>query len=114
MVKPPRGGLTILPFGALRKGSESVNSISWKPVIIAAVFLTAIVYVLPTFIPGFPLQKKINLGLDLQGGMHLVLEVETDKAVAGTIERTAQELKERSRRAEVRRASIEKIDDASV
>ena len=88
-----------------------MKSISWKPVITAAVFLTAIVYVLPTFIPGFPLQKKINLGLDLQGGMHLVLEVETDKAVEGTIERTAQELKERSRRATVRRASIEKADD---
>jgi len=27
----------------------------------------------------FPLQKKINLGLDLKGGMHLVLNVETDK-----------------------------------
>ena len=87
-----------------------MNSISWKPVIIVAVFLTAIVYVLPTFIPDFPLQKKINLGLDLQGGMHLVLEVETDKAVDGTIERTAQELKERSRRAKIRRASIEKLD----
>ncbi len=91
-----------------------MKSISWKPVIIAAVFLTAIVYVLPTFIPGFPLQKKINLGLDLQGGMHLVLEVETDKAVEGTLERTAQELKERSRRAKVRRASIDKTDDARI
>jgi preprotein translocase subunit SecD len=87
-----------------------VNSISWKPVIIAAVFLTAIVYVLPTFIPAFPLQKKIKLGLDLQGGMHLVLEVDTDKAVEGAIERTAQELKDRSRAAQIRRASIEKID----
>jgi preprotein translocase subunit SecD len=91
-----------------------VNSISWKPVIIAAVFLTAIVYVLPTFVPGFPLQKKINLGLDLQGGMHLVLEVDTDKAVEGTVERTAQELKERSRRAKVRRASIAKADAQQV
>ncbi|MBL0713568.1 MAG: protein translocase subunit SecD [Desulfosarcina sp.] len=87
-----------------------MNSISWKPVIIVAVFLAAIVYILPTFIPNFPLQKKINLGLDLQGGMHLVLEVDSDKAVASTIERTAQELKDRSRRAKVRRALIEKVD----
>jgi len=28
----------------------------------------------------FPLSKRINLGLDLQGGMHLVLEVDTSKA----------------------------------
>ncbi len=27
----------------------------------------------------FPLKKHINLGLDLQGGMHLVLQVETEK-----------------------------------
>ena len=25
----------------------------------------------------FPLQKRINLGLDLQGGMHLLLKVDT-------------------------------------
>jgi SecD/SecF fusion protein len=27
----------------------------------------------------FPLQKRINLGLDLKGGMHLILKVETEK-----------------------------------
>ncbi len=27
----------------------------------------------------FPIQKRINLGLDLKGGMHLVLKVETEK-----------------------------------
>ena len=27
----------------------------------------------------FPLKKRINLGLDLQGGMHLLLKVDTSK-----------------------------------
>jgi len=27
----------------------------------------------------FPLEKNINLGLDLKGGMHLILKVETEK-----------------------------------
>src|SRR3989338_9200963 len=27
----------------------------------------------------FPLQKRINLGLDLKGGMHIILKVETEK-----------------------------------
>src|SRR3990167_8565288 len=27
----------------------------------------------------FPLEKRINLGLDLKGGMHLVLKVDTEK-----------------------------------
>ncbi len=30
----------------------------------------------------FPLEKKINLGLDLKGGMHLILKVETAKVAA--------------------------------
>ena len=30
----------------------------------------------------FPLEKRINLGLDLKGGMHLVLNVDTDKLPA--------------------------------
>ncbi|MDD5611259.1 MAG: hypothetical protein PHH69_07025, partial [Candidatus Omnitrophica bacterium] len=28
---------------------------------------------------GFPLKKRINLGLDLEGGMHLLLKVDTSK-----------------------------------
>src|SRR3989344_5747058 len=32
---------------------------------------------------GFPLNKQINLGLDLKGGMHLVLKVEIEKIAAG-------------------------------
>ena len=41
----------------------------------------------------YPPKKAINLGLDLQGGIHLVLGVEADKAIASEIERTAEELK---------------------
>jgi preprotein translocase subunit SecD len=41
----------------------------------------------------YPPKKTINLGLDLQGGIHLVLGVETDKAVASQTERAAEELK---------------------
>ena len=35
---------------------------------------------------------KIKLGLDLQGGMHLVLEVQTEKAVESFMERTKNDL----------------------
>ncbi|MFQ5559745.1 MAG: protein translocase subunit SecD [Nitrospinota bacterium] len=34
-----------------------------------------------------PVNEKIKLGLDLQGGMHLALEVETEKAIESTMER---------------------------
>jgi preprotein translocase subunit SecD len=42
----------------------------------------------------FPLGQRINLGLDLQGGMHLVLEVEAEKAVDSTTERLVAEVSE--------------------
>ncbi len=34
----------------------------------------------------FPLEKRINLGLDLKGGMHLILKVETEKLDKDTAE----------------------------
>lgn len=41
----------------------------------------------------WPLEEKISLGLDLQGGMHLVLEVETEKAVEFSMEQRAEDIK---------------------
>jgi preprotein translocase subunit SecD len=41
----------------------------------------------------YPPKKTINLGLDLQGGIHLVLGVETDKALASQTDRAAEDLK---------------------
>ena len=63
--------------------------------------MVAIIYILPTLHmriqgeqqPTLWPKKKINLGLDLQGGMHLVLEVDTEKAVESTIERIVHELR---------------------
>ena len=41
----------------------------------------------------YPLKEKISLGLDLQGGMHLVLEVKFEKAVEASLERFADDIK---------------------
>jgi preprotein translocase subunit SecD len=41
----------------------------------------------------YPLKQAINLGLDLQGGIHLVLGVDTARAVANLVERSAEDLK---------------------
>jgi preprotein translocase subunit SecD len=41
----------------------------------------------------YPPKKSINLGLDLQGGIHLVLGVETDKHVASQTDRAAEDFK---------------------
>ncbi len=70
-----------------------MKNFSWRLIIILGVLITAVVYVLPTIKPGLWPHKKINLGLDLQGGMHLVLEVDSEKAVESTVERTTQEMR---------------------
>ncbi|MBI2219094.1 MAG: protein translocase subunit SecD [Candidatus Rokubacteria bacterium] len=41
----------------------------------------------------YPIRDSLNLGLDLQGGVHLVLGVEVDKHVATQTERAAEDLK---------------------
>lgn len=72
--------------------------------------IAAIIYVLPTIEPSFWPHKKINLGLDLQGGMHLVLEVDTDKAVEGTIERIIQEIRSSLKKEHIRYANLSRIE----
>jgi preprotein translocase subunit SecD len=49
----------------------------------------------------YPPKKTINLGLDLQGGIHLVLGVEVDKAIEAQVERTGDSI-----RAELERKGI--------
>src|SRR5262249_45780256 len=41
----------------------------------------------------YPPQKRINLGLDLQGGIHLVLGVDVEKALTGAVERMATDVR---------------------
>lgn len=61
----------------------------------------------------YPLDKKINLGLDLQGGMHLVLEVQNDKAVETTIDRTLREIKRSIAKADIDIQKAERNPDNS-
>jgi preprotein translocase subunit SecD len=85
---------------------------------IAAVF-TALVYLAPTFLfedadkplawwPSFFPQEKIRLGLDLQGGTHLVLEVKVDKAIENALDRLRGELVNLLRERGVSGATLEK------
>lgn len=77
-----------------------MQSMKLRSLLYAAIFVISVVYLLPTFIqvPSFWEQylpsDKISLGLDLQGGMHLVIEVESDKALENTLERYASDLEE--------------------
>ena len=55
----------------------------WKIILVLASLLFGLVFTLPNivparFLPGFLPQQKLNLGLDLQGGSYLLLEVDTE------------------------------------
>lgn len=79
------------------------KKIIWRFAIIGLTLVLAFIFFLPNtpafqYMPGFwkdnmP-NKGITLGLDLQGGVHLVFEVEGDRAVGIATERIAQSLKD--------------------
>ena len=81
---------------------------SWRPILILVVILTAVVFVLPTIQPSLWPYKAINLGLDLQGGMQLVLEVDTEKALESTIDRIALELRQSMKKERIRHSGVER------
>ena len=87
-----------------------MKNFSWKLILVFAVIVTAVIYVLPTLEPDLWPHKQINLGLDLQGGMHLVLEVDTAKAVDGQVERITQEIRDQLRKERLRGVSLDRIE----
>ncbi|MFH1397871.1 MAG: protein translocase subunit SecD [Candidatus Omnitrophota bacterium] len=77
----------------------------YKVVFILGVLGTCVFYT-------FPLDKRINLGLDLKGGMHLLLKVDTshlpDKAKADAADRALEVVRNRIDSFGVREPSIQK------
>jgi len=78
-----------------------LRSLKWRLVFYAAVVVFAVFLFLPTLTSELPAwfykvipAEKIHLGLDLQGGMHLVLEVEAEKAIESYVERVKNNLKD--------------------
>ncbi len=55
----------------------------------------------------YPPDQKVNLGLDLKGGVHLVLRVHTDDALRVETEATAERLRETLASGSVQVGSIE-------
>ncbi|MDD5347226.1 MAG: protein translocase subunit SecD [Candidatus Omnitrophica bacterium] len=81
------------------------NKLLLKTCLIAAVVGLCAYY-------AFPLEKRINLGLDLRGGMHLLLKVETEKlepkARADAADRAIEVIRNRIDEFGVREPSIQK------
>jgi len=78
-----------------------LRSLKWRFILYAAVTLFAIFLLLPTVTTQLPAwwskvfpADKIRQGLDLQGGMYLILEVEAEKAVESYVERVKNNLRD--------------------
>jgi preprotein translocase subunit SecD len=77
--------------------------------------MAAVVYLIPSLTGGVPgwwssflPQESIHLGLDLQGGIHLVLEVQASKAVENHLERVVEDLKRDLRKDRIRYLQLER------
>jgi preprotein translocase subunit SecD len=105
----------------LLSGGVILKSLKWRAVVVGVVLVAALVYLLPTLSSNasqgwariFP-DRKINLGLDLQGGMHLILEVQADKAVEGAAERMVDDLRETLRNERIPFSSIKRVGSWNV
>jgi preprotein translocase subunit SecD len=73
----------------------------WKAALYFAAIVVAALYLVPSIVtkdeqlPAFfqkYFKKRIQLGLDLQGGLHLVYEVNIEKAVSSKVDRLANDL----------------------
>ena len=97
------------------------KSIKIRMAITISVCLVALYFLIPTLIPQLPSpwneyfpKEKIHLGLDPQGGMHLVFEVDTEKALESMMERSANDLKESLMENKVRFRKVEKANGATI
>src|SRR3984885_9747194 len=76
---------------------------SWwsKFILLIAVTVMAAIYVYPTVgnidleKTKFPFKQKINLGLDLQGGLYMVLGVDFNKVYKDVLDRQSSSMKDR-------------------
>jgi len=89
------------------------KSLGWRSAVALFAIVASLIYLVPSLMGGLPgwwagalPQEKIRLGLDLQGGMHLILEVETLKAVESHLERVVEDLRDDLRNEKIRYLSL--------
>ncbi|MBW2466732.1 MAG: protein translocase subunit SecDF, partial [Deltaproteobacteria bacterium] len=77
------------------------KTLKWKIALLLLMIVSAGIILTPTLYKGAPkwiskylAPEGLRLGLDLQGGMHLVLKVNLEKAVENTLDLAASDLKE--------------------
>jgi preprotein translocase subunit SecD len=86
----------------------------WKIVAIMLVCIVGLLFAAPNFVdeefaetlPDWVPHKQVSLGLDLQGGSHLLLEVDVNSAIREQLESTVDEARVELRRAKIRYSGL--------
>jgi preprotein translocase subunit SecD len=88
------------------------RSVSYRLLLFAAITVAAVVFLLPTFVrpapSWWPWHQPVRLGLDLQGGTHLLYGVDIDQAVDTTLDRQMQDLERELRDAQIGASTLER------
>lgn len=95
---------------------------TWRIFLIVAFIVASAVYLTPTLANTLPTwwtdmmlpKDKIHLGLDLQGGTHLVMGVDTQKAVEGSLDLIATDLEDSLATENLRYKSIARVGSDKV
>jgi len=96
------------------------RSLRWRGVLVLIVTVVALLYLVPTLVKKVPdswpnmFSKRISLGLDLQGGMHLDMEVRTDKAVENEVIRIKDDIQRLLRKKKIWARSVEKTENNDI
>jgi preprotein translocase subunit SecD len=93
-----------------------LKDLRWRGLLVLIVVVVALIYLTPSITktppPWWPSvlpKDKIHLGLDLKGGMHLVLEVQAQKAVESHLEGAVEDIKYGLRNAKIRYQELKRI-----
>lgn len=97
------------------------KSLAWRTGIVAFFVFLAFMYLVPSLGGDLPPwwsgvlpKEKIHLGLDLQGGMHLILEVDAKKAVENHLERVVEDLRQDLRKKKIRYLDLKRHGDDQI
>ena len=90
----------------------------WKKLVVAVVLLGGIVFALPNLVSGQMTSilpgKKINLGLDLSGGSHLLLRVDVDAVVQERLDTIAETIRQEFRAAKIRFSGLDILNNSLI
>jgi preprotein translocase subunit SecD len=96
-------------------------NLKWKALFIIAVILLCIYFLLG--LPTFPtslaqvkdnFSRQIKLGLDLQGGTHLILQVQVQEAISQETDQTVDRLTGQLRAKNVHYEEVRRVDDTHI